>query len=470
MARVRADFVEGIVSDNPLLAGATTLNSDGLADLPAVNAPDDAVIIIDPEGEQSGPEIVYVTAHTAGATSATISATVSQHPQGTEWVHGAIAEDYHDAAEFSPAGHDHDTTYVNEVDHTKAAHDALLLDAATLDGLDSTAFATSGHDHDAAYEPLGHGHAGTYSEIGHTHPEAGAVVDGFFVPSTLAPETIGRIMVLAPSRELRRIEANLRSAPVGADASNCLQVTVSGAGGGARSLLLDGTGDLAGRHYAWRFDEPEVNGSQSNASEEADGSTGNVNSMATKVMVGAADLTIRQVALYLIPDAGDTLPTTAKRVVILDGARTEYIGQSAWNFEALPTGGGWVIFDLDAEEVLAANTAFFIGLELDDNLETIKFGGVNTGATTTPPTWDGTGLVTYVGDPDAVVFLNTEVSSTPLITAATTRDAAQAMRLYAAPAQSGDILTGDYIEVALQAVGTPPADPGADLSLSVETV
>ncbi len=32
-----------------------------------------------------------------------------------------------------------DARYVNETDHTKAAHDALLVDAATLDGLDSTA-------------------------------------------------------------------------------------------------------------------------------------------------------------------------------------------------------------------------------------------------------------------------------------------------------------------------------------------
>ncbi len=35
-----------------------------------------------------------------------------------------------------------DTRYVNETDHTKAAHDALLIDAATLDGLDSTALQT----------------------------------------------------------------------------------------------------------------------------------------------------------------------------------------------------------------------------------------------------------------------------------------------------------------------------------------
>ena len=36
--------------------------------------------------------------------------------------------------------HDHDATYVNETDHTKAAHDALDIDADTVDGKDSTAF------------------------------------------------------------------------------------------------------------------------------------------------------------------------------------------------------------------------------------------------------------------------------------------------------------------------------------------
>ncbi len=38
-----------------------------------------------------------------------------------------------------------DARYVNEVDHTKAAHDALLIDAATLDGVDSTGFTPIAH-------------------------------------------------------------------------------------------------------------------------------------------------------------------------------------------------------------------------------------------------------------------------------------------------------------------------------------
>jgi hypothetical protein len=49
---------------------------------------------------------------------------------------------------------DADTRYVNETDHTKAAHDALLLDAATLDGIDSTGFAPASHVNSRDGHPL----------------------------------------------------------------------------------------------------------------------------------------------------------------------------------------------------------------------------------------------------------------------------------------------------------------------------
>lgn len=52
----------------------------------------------------------------------------------------ARADHSHDTSGFASSGHNHDATYVNESDHTKAAHDALNIDADTLDGLDSVAF------------------------------------------------------------------------------------------------------------------------------------------------------------------------------------------------------------------------------------------------------------------------------------------------------------------------------------------
>lgn len=51
------------------------------------------------------------------------------------------------ASAFATSGHNHDADYVNEVDHTKAAHDALNIDADTVDGSHASAFATSGHTH-----------------------------------------------------------------------------------------------------------------------------------------------------------------------------------------------------------------------------------------------------------------------------------------------------------------------------------
>lgn len=95
--RILTNNVFGTVSDNPLTAGATTLNSAGLADLAAVSSAF-AVIVIDPERTAGAPEIVFVTAHTGSATSATIArgkygSSARQHAQGTPWVHAATKED-----------------------------------------------------------------------------------------------------------------------------------------------------------------------------------------------------------------------------------------------------------------------------------------------------------------------------------------------------------------------------------------
>lgn len=95
MTRVRTDNVFGTITDNPLTAGATTMNSAGLANLAAVSSAE-AFIILDPNRVAGAPEIVVVTAHTASATSATIQrgqfgTTARQHNLNTAWVHGPIA-------------------------------------------------------------------------------------------------------------------------------------------------------------------------------------------------------------------------------------------------------------------------------------------------------------------------------------------------------------------------------------------
>jgi len=99
MARLRTNFVKGYTTDNPLAIGGTTLNASELVDLEAVSGADYAVITLDPDRKAGAPEIVYVTAHTASATSATITrgqegTTARQHAQGTKWVHGAVENDF----------------------------------------------------------------------------------------------------------------------------------------------------------------------------------------------------------------------------------------------------------------------------------------------------------------------------------------------------------------------------------------
>lgn len=102
MVRVRWLGVTGRLSagidDND-----TSISSAGLADLPVITAPDYAVLILDPGATAGTPEVVYVTAHTASATTATISrgeetgeggSVGRTHASNTYWVNGPTPADY----------------------------------------------------------------------------------------------------------------------------------------------------------------------------------------------------------------------------------------------------------------------------------------------------------------------------------------------------------------------------------------
>ena len=96
--RIRANFLNGTVDDNPLAVGATTLTSSALASFPVVDATNHAMLVLDPNGIGGTPEVVMVTAHGAGATTATIvraqEGTVARsHAQTTPWTHSALASD-----------------------------------------------------------------------------------------------------------------------------------------------------------------------------------------------------------------------------------------------------------------------------------------------------------------------------------------------------------------------------------------
>jgi len=97
--RVRANFLGGLVEDNPLTSGSATLTSAGLASVPAIGSTQHFPITLDPDGVGGAPEIIYITAHTAAATTATIvrgqeSTTGRAHAQDTPWVHGPTAYDF----------------------------------------------------------------------------------------------------------------------------------------------------------------------------------------------------------------------------------------------------------------------------------------------------------------------------------------------------------------------------------------
>ena len=99
MSRIKAAFLSGTITDNPLTIGATTINSAALAGLPVIASPDIAVLVLDPGGGDGAPEVVHITAHSSSATSATITramegTTAREHVQTTPWTHGPTVMDF----------------------------------------------------------------------------------------------------------------------------------------------------------------------------------------------------------------------------------------------------------------------------------------------------------------------------------------------------------------------------------------
>lgn len=91
------NFQVGTITDNPLGSGSTTINSAGFSDLPVVSGGDTMTITLDPEAVNGDPEIVTVTAHSASASSVTVTrasegTTARSHPSGTEWRNTLTAE------------------------------------------------------------------------------------------------------------------------------------------------------------------------------------------------------------------------------------------------------------------------------------------------------------------------------------------------------------------------------------------
>lgn len=105
--RTRQNFLGGLVEDNPLLAGATTLTSAGLGAMVSIGTTQHLALILDPDGVYGSPEIVHVTAHAAAAGTATVlrgqeGTPAREHARDTVWVHAATTTDF-DVTSGTPA-------------------------------------------------------------------------------------------------------------------------------------------------------------------------------------------------------------------------------------------------------------------------------------------------------------------------------------------------------------------------------
>lgn len=98
--RRRSDFVAGGLSAG-MLTSDTAMNSAGLADLPAIGATEHAALTLwrtDVLGRVTQKEVVYVTAHTASATTATVTrgregTTAQAWSTGDRWSMSSISSD-----------------------------------------------------------------------------------------------------------------------------------------------------------------------------------------------------------------------------------------------------------------------------------------------------------------------------------------------------------------------------------------
>lgn len=95
--RKRQNLLKGTLSSS-LSSGGTTMSSSALAGVSGgVASTEHLAITIDPDG--AAPEIVYVTALTGGASSATIvrgqeGTSAAAWPSGTAWVHAPTRRDF----------------------------------------------------------------------------------------------------------------------------------------------------------------------------------------------------------------------------------------------------------------------------------------------------------------------------------------------------------------------------------------
>lgn len=120
--------------DSGIAAADTTISSPGLAALPAIAAPAYVWICMDPLRAAGAPEWMKITAHTAGATTATVTrgeegSTARDHLTSTDWVHAVAASELDAFSSFTGCRSFRSAALAVP----NAAWTAIPLDAETFD-------------------------------------------------------------------------------------------------------------------------------------------------------------------------------------------------------------------------------------------------------------------------------------------------------------------------------------------------
>ena len=96
--REKQAYISGTLTAT-LAAAGVTMSSAELSNLQAIASPSISVLVLDPLRTAGDPEIVWVTAHTSSATTATItraqeSSTGREHASGVAWIHAPTLLDF----------------------------------------------------------------------------------------------------------------------------------------------------------------------------------------------------------------------------------------------------------------------------------------------------------------------------------------------------------------------------------------
>ena len=209
MTRLRANFLTGTITNNPLAPAGVSISSAELSKLPVISAPDYMPLALDPLASNGAPEIVWVTDHASGATTVTVlrhqeGTLARSHPAASIWGNTLTAQDFDelyaavDSVESALPGYlplaggtltglvtlsgaptaDLHASTKKYVDDKVGASAYLPLTGGSLSGFLTLHAAPTAANHAAtkAYADTksagNHNHAGDYASPTHTHAYA----------------------------------------------------------------------------------------------------------------------------------------------------------------------------------------------------------------------------------------------------------------------------------------------------------